>query len=87
LSVCDTGAKRNLLGHQGQGLAEPHAVAEARAINAAEAFLFEALSEFQGGLTAPGNGGQTDGGFAHGVSPPDLVMRGFRAPTASEAQN
>jgi hypothetical protein len=58
VDVGDRGAEGNPLGRERQRLAEPHAVAVARAVDAGEAAPLDLAGELEGRLAATGNRGQ-----------------------------
>src|SRR5207245_6677954 len=60
VDVGDARAERDRAGHQRERLAEREAVARARAIDAREALLLEALGKIERGAAVPGHRHQTD---------------------------
>src|SRR5205814_3492661 len=61
VDVGDAGAERDLAGDESQRLAERHAVARARAVDAGEAFRLEALREIERRPPPSGDGDEADG--------------------------
>src|SRR4029079_14439955 len=55
------GPEGDLARGHGDGLAQPEAVAQARAVDAAEALALDALVDAHGGLATSGDGGEADG--------------------------
>lgn len=55
--------KGDLVRHQGERLAQPHTVAEARAVNSTKTFVLNTLCQLKSRLAPPCHGGQADGGF------------------------
>ena len=63
IDVGDAGAEGDLVGCQGQGCTQPHTISKAWAIDPAEPFLFNTLSQLKRGLAAPGDSGKAHGWF------------------------
>src|SRR5882762_10352798 len=78
VDVGDAGAERDLMRDEGQRLAERHAVAGARTVDAGEAFRLEALREIERRPPPSGDSDEADGGFCAHRSPLQSDMNGRR---------
>src|SRR5262249_25701772 len=55
--------KGNIVRHQGERFAQPHAVPKTGAVYPTKAFVLDTLCQLKGRLTSPGHSSQADGGF------------------------